>query len=374
MRKQWETTSGYAAAPALLSWTIAWTFALVSAVSACGPQTVPYPIGGRPASAARNPLPPPVTALAGNNAAAAGRGGSRPETPARGQTPSSPPRGAAGTPAITTPSGPIAAQGGSSAPPPSAAGGSAAPTTPITPSEPAQPSTGIDTPSDVPFDAGTDPARNEVQPGSLCARIAAIQCAGEAHCCSMPGSTVERCTSELTSACRDTLYLDTIASNPVTGFDRNATRTFLDELERRSEACDPEVGAWFISPQGLRGILKGTIGPGASCKPPGADLSNRPVMAAALGSCQQSETHACLPGSLLGNWTCEPKGGAGSNCATDDNCLAGLFCEDADPLGRCAQRRQVGAECTEGLTECSSLYCSNERCVPPDAEVAFCLE
>ena len=225
----------------------------------------------------------------------------------------------------------------------------------------------------VPFYAGSDPNRNNVQPGMLCARLAVIQCAAEAHCCFAPGRSVEACESEVRSTCNDELYLDTIAANAITGFDAAAAATAYAELESRSAACDLDIAAWGLT--ALRGILKGTYNPNQSCKPPGASaINNKPAQAAALASCKQIEQYACLPMSLLGDWTCAAKNASGGNCVTDDNCQAGLYCRNPNMqlLGKCAARLALGTTCTNG-TECSSLYCKAGKCVAAEQQVAFCL-
>jgi hypothetical protein len=228
--------------------------------------------------------------------------------------------------------------------------------------------------STVPFDAGSDPNRNHVVAGSLCARISAIQCAGEAHCCSAPARTVSTCETTLRTACTNQLYLDTLAANPVTGFDSGTTATILDELESRSSQCDTGIAAWGVSPQGLRGILKGTIAPGASCKPPGTNLTDKPVLAAALASCTGLDTTACLPKALFSEWPCAPKNPVGSSCVTDDNCQPDMYCSNPSMnfLGKCAQRLALGSACKVGGTECSSLYCRAGQCVPPSVDTAYC--
>lgn len=224
-----------------------------------------------------------------------------------------------------------------------------------------------------PFYAGDDPNRNNVQPGMLCARLAVIQCAAEAHCCFAPGRTVEECERELRQTCNDELYLDTIAASSITGFDAAAAAAAYSELERRSSECDLGIAAWGLT--ALRGILKGTKNPNQSCKPAGvAAINDKEAQAAALASCAQIEDYACLPMSLLGDWTCAPKNASGGNCVTEDNCQPGMYCRNPNMqlLGKCAQRLELGASCTNG-SECSSLYCKAGKCVAAEQQVAFCL-
>jgi hypothetical protein len=225
----------------------------------------------------------------------------------------------------------------------------------------------------LPFDAGSDPNRNQVQPGALCPRLAVIQCAAEAHCCFAPGRSVEACENAIRTSCANELFLDQIAAEAKTGFDAAAAAAAYAELETRSSECDLGIAAWGLG--ALRGILKGTLAPNQSCKPPGAaSVTDKRAQAAALASCKNIEEYACLPMSLLGDWTCAPKSASGGNCVTDDNCGPNLYCRNPNmaPLGRCAQRLALGASCVNG-SDCSSLYCQASKCVEAEQQVAFCL-
>jgi hypothetical protein len=326
---------------------LAATIGVYTIVAACGPQAVPIPTtrgffqdGGSPAA------PPP---------------------PAGGHTTLPPP-------AAGSSSQPAAASGSVAGPAPAAIGGSVAPPPPAGIGAPPI-TAGTTGPGDLPpYNAGTDPNRNRVLAGQLCARLATIECAGEVHCCNAPGRSVSACEADVAKGCNEGIFLDQIAQNRVTGFDPNATYTVFTELERRSAACDLSIPEWSVSADGLRGILKGTISPGASCKPTGA-LTDKPSQAAALASCTGVSTTACLPKSLLGDWTCVGKNATGGRCTTDDNCQAGLYCNNPQMmlLGTCNNRQAVGAACVNG-TECQSFYCKGGRCVNGDTQVAFCLK
>lgn len=222
------------------------------------------------------------------------------------------------------------------------------------------------------FDAGSDPNRNKLQAGALCARLATINCAAELHCCINPGRSVESCRATLMTSCGET-HLDVISQNPITGFDRDLTERAFGQLEQKAAACDPTVATWAESVDGLRGIFKGTKAPNTSCKP--AQNFMDPVVAgAALTSCTGAATTACLPRSLLGDWTCAPKNPGGATCVTDMNCQSGLFCSNASmtALGRCAQRAAVGANCMDA-TQCASLYCRSGKCVAATVQNAYCM-
>jgi hypothetical protein len=299
------------------------------------------PIGGFSAAAtggaASSPPPPPMAGAAGMAPPVAGVG-------------------TAGTWAVAGQSG------GASA---AAAAGSAGIITPVAGS-------GGGEPTQLPaFDAGTDLSRNMVHPGALCARFATIQCAGEAHCCNTRTRTTQACQVDLTMSCSQQ-YLDQIAQNPVTGFDAAATASAFTQLEQRASQCDINILAWAGSPEGMRTILKGTLAAGASCKPSG-DPTDPPTAGAALASCTNGATIACLPKSLLGDWTCAPKNSAGGSCVTDNNCNSGFFCNNPNkaPLGKCAQLYPLGSTCVDG-SQCASLVCKASQCVAADQQVVYC--
>jgi hypothetical protein len=224
------------------------------------------------------------------------------------------------------------------------------------------------------FDAGSDPARNQVAPADLCTRLATINCAGEAFCCQTPTRTVDACKADLIKTCSSDLMLDRIAANPITGFDAAAAERAYTELERKASVCDETVAAWGGSADGLRGILKGTIAANASCKPP-QTIPDKASIAAALVSCTEPTLHACAFTSLLaGDWSCAAKVGAGGACNTDNNCNDGLYCvlPALAAVGSCTERKAVGASCS-APTQCASLYCKSGKCVAADRQAAYCL-
>src|ERR1700712_5602138 len=223
---------------------------VLTLMAACGPRDVPLPPEPRRSTAGENSSSP------GGNGGFGGSGGGA--AAANGGTAAA---GAFG----------LAADGGAPSQP-RAGGGAAAG-------------------SGVPFNAGDDPQRNQVQPGGLCARLAAIQCAAEAHCCFAPGRTREQCEASIRTSCSNQLYLDQIASNAITGFDATEAAAAYMELENRSAACDIGIASWGLV--ALRSILKGTRAPNQSCKPPGtAALNDKPAQAAALASCTDLAQHA----------------------------------------------------------------------------------
>jgi hypothetical protein len=225
------------------------------------------------------------------------------------------------------------------------------------------------------FNAGTDPNRNQVPNNQVCDRVATIQCAGEAFCCSAPGRTFDACKATMKQGCIDQLYLDAITSNPVAGYDQAAaSRTFTD-YENKASQCDVGVTAWGASVDGLRGLPKGTLNGGASCLPPLDQITNRPVAAAYLAACKNAATTACYPNQTGITWTCSPRGNAGNPCFADTNCNDGLYCDNptfALAGGQCKTRKPEGAACAL-LNECQSLLCKRSQCVPVSKDNTFCL-
>lgn len=228
-----------------------------------------------------------------------------------------------------------------------------------------------------PFEVlGSDPSRNQVQGGQVCERLATIQCAGEAGCCSAPGRDFAACWQMLVDTCKSGLYLDAITGNPITGFDPTRAATAFEQMETLVRACDPGVIDYGASPDGLMGIVQGTVSAGGSCKP--RSLIPAALEAAPhLASCQDPVNYACMP-RALSDWTCDPKSGVGEHCVTDVNCQAGLYCPQEDPTSpaltgvNCAARKTLGQSCA-ALNECESLACRGGSCVDANVDAAYCL-
>jgi hypothetical protein len=231
-----------------------------------------------------------------------------------------------------------------------------------------------------PFNAGTDPARNRVQAGQVCARMSAIQCAAEVHCCTAPAKTLEACKSELTKYCTDKLYLDKIASNSASGFSSAQAEMVFNKIEEFSSSCDPSVVAWAAKAEGLRSIFRGTVPPNGQCKP-GGIVPSYDSYGAALASCTQAETTACLfsgngaPPSAPSMTRCAPRAGAGGGCFVTTNCTEGLYCPNSQMNyagGKCTAQKLVGATCTLD-EECVTFSCRNAACVAATAQTAYCV-
>ncbi|HEX7672350.1 MAG TPA: hypothetical protein VF395_22300 [Polyangiaceae bacterium] len=223
------------------------------------------------------------------------------------------------------------------------------------------------------FDSGMDPARNQVQAGQVCERIATIQCAGEAFCCDAPGRTQAECKDTMKQGCINQLYLDAITANRISGYDTANAEAIFTEYERLASTCDQTVTAWGASIEGLRGLAKGTVQSGGSCIP-NPISTNRAVVAPYLAACLNPATTACYP--QLAAWTCSPRSNSGSKCFADTNCNDGLYCDNPNFLitgSTCKPRKADGAAC-KLLDECASLLCKHGTCAPLNQQNAFCLK
>ena len=220
----------------------------------------------------------------------------------------------------------------------------------------------------------SDPARNQVQAGQVCERLATLQCAGQAHCCPQPSTDFEACRVKALQGCREGSHLDTISSDPGTGFDAAAANVRLQAYEEKALACDPSVAAWADSAAGLRGMMQGTVASGASCAPQGLSTSSA---AAALAYCQAPDEVSCLPDPTFLTWTCTGRAGPSGSCLTDLNCQSGLFCPQADYLSpvhsQCTLRRDLGQSCISP-NECQSAACQGGSCVDATVEAVYCFD
>lgn len=203
----------------------------------------------------------------------------------------------------------------------------------------------------------------------MCDRLATVQCAGEAYCCSNPGRTFSQCYQTQYNGCHNTVYLDAITTNPVAGYDITKAQAAFTQFETLASQCDPGVAAWAISMSGLRGIVAGTLGAGGNCTPP--NLLDKANAAGYLAACLNGDTTACNPNAA---WTCAPRTGVGTACFTDVNCLDGLYCNKPSLLanGTCTARKSDGTTCAGG-NECTSLMCKGGVCVAATRDAAYCL-
>jgi hypothetical protein len=215
--------------------------------------------------------------------------------------------------------------------------------------------------------------KNAVMPGTICQRVAEIQCAAEAQCCTNPGRDAATCTAAQKKVCSETLSLDDAAANPIAAFDAAKAKAALDQFESLATKCDTSISAFALGTSGFRTIAVGTVAPGGACDP--ASSSNKlAATAAALASCTGPATNACLP-AMTGGWKCAPRSDAGGPCFTDANCKEGLACDNPNLRydGTCKARKPAGADCMEGTTECSSFACKDGKCVDQTKDTAYCL-
>jgi hypothetical protein len=242
-----------------------------------------------------------------------------------------------------------------------------------------KPPTKVTTDASAGPDASTVARPNRVTPGHICERLATIQCVGEATCCTTPSkkfATFDECKTSMKSFCTDSLYIDRISQEPTIGFDVDAGEAAFDAYELKASQCDPNIVSWGTSMNGFRSMLKGTIAAGGDCTP--SNVLDVEKDGAALFACKDAPTYACLPPpSVVGvTWTCEKPRGAGESCFWEANCLDGLWCEDLDGVpgdGVCRDRKELNAGCTTS-NECKSLACSGGKCIPADAQTAYCLK
>ena len=208
---------------------------------------------------------------------------------------------------------------------------------------------------------------------ALCERWATLRCDGEARCCSNPGRDHSACVQALQGSCEQQLHLDEVASNPVAGYDPVAAEGKFDQLGQLIASCDPSLASWELSAGGLRGVFDGTLAQGQSCKPGDVLTADRATLAAAVVACSDAEHVACLPTSLLGDWTCATKQSEGAGCLTDENCASGNYCNNPNqsPLGTCTALLPLMAACT-GASQCESSACVKGACVELSAESAYC--
>jgi len=223
------------------------------------------------------------------------------------------------------------------------------------------------------FDAGSEPDRNEVVAGELCERIAIIQCAAEAHCCTTASRDFATCKMSALAACNGSLMLDTIAADARVGFDAAAASAAFMAYETKAAACDATLPSWAASNAGFMSSFTGTVAADGDCMPAGGLGGSLTDVFAALASCNRSAGLTCLPSSSA--WKCSAPSAMGGPCYSDFNCATGLYCEGAgssDFDGTCAPIKQAGAAC--GLpTECASLVCTGGKCAAAgDGQAVFC--
>jgi hypothetical protein len=216
---------------------------------------------------------------------------------------------------------------------------------------------------------------------NICQRVAEIQCAGQAHCCTSAVTQnvqVADCITAQAKACVDSGLVD-IAKNAVAGYDQNAATTRLAAFQTMASTCDPTIAAAAATSDGLRGVLQGTVAVGGDCHTVSTSATE---VGAYLASCTDPKNNACLP-SLPLKWKCEARSAQGGPCFTDVNCventdpLQGLYCANPPSApgvgsGTCTPRKTSGSDCKSG-TECQTLLCIASKCADATAENAYCI-
>jgi Dickkopf N-terminal cysteine-rich region len=125
-------------------------------------------------------------------------------------------------------------------------------------------------------------------------------------------------------------------------------------------------------------MFQGTVAPMGMCKPSG--LPSVGNYAAALASCTQPLTHACLftgdgPNAPPQTATCAARTDAGATCFVDLNCKDGLYCANPQmkySQGTCTPLKATGATCTLDA-ECASFTCRSAVCVVTTEATAYCV-
>jgi hypothetical protein len=336
-------------------WALGWVSLLLMAAASCAPGEGPRPpnslafFGG---SASRGPVAGPSAAGGGIVGSAAGAG----------------PVGSVGAAGVVAA---VAGRGGSGG-----GGGGIVTPPPAGMEAPAPPTPDGGLPA---FDGGVEPNRNQVQAGGICQRLVTLQCAAEQHCCTAPGRTFDTCKRDMLTDCTMNAHLDEIAQNQIAGFSPTEASAAFTKLEELSAACDPSVTLWAIQPDGLRAILQGTIDPMQNCKPTG--FPSVVGYGAALASCKQPATHACLftgdgPTAAPTTATCAARSGAGATRFVDTNCMDGLYCANAQmkySSGKCTAGKPAGMACMNGA-ECATQTCKSGNCSAATSQTAYCLK
>lgn len=228
------------------------------------------------------------------------------------------------------------------------------------------------------FDAGRDPDRNEVESDQMCERLTTIQCAAEAYCCEDPGRDFKACKKAQMEGCTMEAYFDNIAENSLTGFDATRATTAFETFEELAAECNPGIAVWARSDDGLRSMLYGTVAPKGNCAPDAT--SDDPLAPAfALASCKDPTKYACQPRATNdddGNpdWTCDARSDVDGSCFTDANCQQDLYCNNQQNMvgAKCRPRKDEGRACN-GVEECASFVCEDNKCVATSREKAYCL-
>jgi hypothetical protein len=176
--------------------------------------------------------------------------------------------------------------------------------------------------------------------------------------------------------CSGTLSLDAVAMDSSTGFDMAKASAALTKFESLASKCDTSISAFGISLDGFRGIAAGTVAVGGTCNPSSTATNKTAATAAALVSCTDPASNACMTAAMGSDWKCTARSDAGGTCFSDANCKDGMYCDNpgyALEGGKCAARKAKGADCMAS-NECTSLACVASKCDDQTKDVAYCLQ
>src|SRR5262249_54077497 len=159
---------------------------------------------------------------------------------------------------------------------------------------------------------------------------------------------------------------DYLSQQSMDGFDAANAPDILKAFEDRASACDTTIAQWAAKPDGLRGLMKGTLGSGDACTAP--ITTDAKVMAAYLASCTNAGTTACLPHPYPATWSCTALSPLDGKCFTDVNCdpaasTGGAYCNNdvnapfISDNWKCIARKAKGESC-QSSNQCQSLLCT----------------
>lgn len=210
---------------------------------------------------------------------------------------------------------------------------------------------------------------NRVTAAQWCGRLAQIQCAAEALCCTDTVhrfATVTECESSQRNICETNFRVATIGADARVAYSLDGAETSLTTFENMTLQCDVDAAAWGASPDGLITMFAGTRGSGQSCTP--TSMTDF----AAGASCTRGST--CIPtSSLLLSWNCSARSGSGGPCFADVNCNPDLHCASPETRSTCVSNLNDGAGCSRA-TECTSLFCEGGACVPRTVNAGYCFK
>ncbi len=224
------------------------------------------------------------------------------------------------------------------------------------------------------FDASalTPDAMSSNQPiaaTDFCNELTTLLCAAEQSCCTDAATrhaTTAECFAAQNSGCVQDVQGP--ATNSRTGYDPVVARAVLNDLAAKTGTCNPDIGQWFVSHQGLLKMYQGTVQVGGDCTP--ANSSD----AVSVLSCQVPAVCQLSVSGFEAVGTCGTVRSPGDSCLSEIECQDGLRCDPPeDPSGECKSRRSNGSSCdVDG--DCESLICEGSDCVPNTVNRVYCFK